>query len=268
MTSKAPRRAHEDALPSYKKPPVTEVVCGLRFEPLGQLRVPHVGLLWDKFRDDYPAVEHAVPIGTEASILVDSLTGVPLPRIWFINSQGNQLVQFQWDRYYFNWRHRDDEYPRYSNIIKGYERARAALDEFLQELGFGPLKPLEYELTYINHIPKGSGWESTDDLPNVFTDFNWEVRQKRFLPKPANLSWHTRFPLPDDKGWLTVKLNQGKRKDDEMPVLLLELAARGMGPDMRQWFDLAHEWIVRGFADLTTDKIQTTNWKRERDTTS
>ena len=31
---------------------------------------------------------------------------------------------------------------------------------------------------------------------------------------------------------------------------------------MWNWFDLAHEWIVRGFADLTTEKIQQNIWRR------
>jgi uncharacterized protein (TIGR04255 family) len=268
MTPKAAKGAHKGAIPSYKKPPITEVVCGLRFEPLADFKIPHIGLLWDKFRKDYPSVEHAIPIGTETSIIVDPLTGAPLPRVWFINTQGNQLVQFQVDRYYFNWRQRGDEYPRYPRIIEAYESVKATLDAFLREMKLEPLKPVEYELTYINHIPKGQGWESADDLPQIFTDFNWKERQNRFLPKPANVSWQTRFSLPDDKGWLIAKLNQGKRKEDELPVLVLELAARGMSPDMRQWFDLAREWIVRGFDDLTTAKIQTTNWGRVRDTTS
>jgi len=33
---------------------------------------------------------------------------------------------------------------------------------------------------------------------------------------------------------------------------------------MRNWFDLAHEWIVRGFTDLTEKEMQETIWKRER----
>ena len=43
--------------------------------------------------------------------------------------------------------------------------------------------------------------------------------------------------------------------------------ARGQTVDkgkkqMWNWFDLAHEWIVRGFADLTTEKIQQNIWRR------
>ena len=33
------------ALPSYKNPPVNEVVCGMRFQVPDKLRIPHIGFL-------------------------------------------------------------------------------------------------------------------------------------------------------------------------------------------------------------------------------
>jgi len=235
---------------------------------LQELLIPHIGLLWERFRDEYPVVQHATPIGNEASILIDASTGAPLPRVWFISSSDNQLVQFQGDRFYFNWRRRGDEYPRYSTIISKFEEAKRRLDTFLSELNLGPLKPLQYELTYFNQIPKGEGWETMEDLGGVFTDMNWNSRPGRFLPGLTSLSWNIRFALPDKKGWLSAKLTQGKRKDDDVPVLVLEIAARGLdedtsAPNMRSWFDLAHEWIVRGFADLTAMEIQKRIWRRQ-----
>ena len=267
MTSTSKTSA--DPLPSYKQPPVDEVVCGFRFEPLPQLKVPHIGLLWEKFRQEYPLLQHAIPIATDPSLPVDETTGVPLPRIWFIGKADSELVQFQLDRFYYNWRHRGGDYPRYPSIIEKFEKAKSQLDALTDELQLGTIKPVEYELTYINLIPKGQGWESIDDLPRVIRDFTWQKEKHHFLPNPANVAWQVRFPLPDGKGWLNVKLNQATRKVDGLPVLILELAAKGLGEDssgrvMRNWFDLAHEWIVRGFADLTTKEIQEAIWKRER----
>jgi len=258
-----------DPLPSYKQSPVDEVVCGIRFEPLPQLKVPHIGLLWEKFRQEYPVTQHAIPIATDASLLVDETTGVPLPRIWFISKADNELVQFQLDRFYYNWRHRGDDYPRYPSIVEKFEKAKRQLDAFTDELLLGTITIVECELTYINHIPKGQGWESIDDLPKVIRDFTWQKQKHSFLPAPANVAWQTRFPLPNGKGWLNVKLNQAKRKVDGVPLLILELAAKGLGEEttataLRNWFDLAHEWIVCGFADLTTKETQETIWKRER----
>jgi uncharacterized protein (TIGR04255 family) len=256
-------------LPSYKKPPVDEVVCGFRFEPLSQLKVTHIGLLWERFRTEFPTVQHAAPIANDASLLVDETTGIPLPRVWFISKADNELIQFQPDRFYYNWRHRGDDYPRYPSIIKKFEKAKIQLEAFTSELNLGTIKPVDCELTYINHILQGQGWESINDLPKVIPDFSWQSEKHDFLPNPTNVAWQVRFELPENKGWLNVKLNQATRKTDGVPSLILDLTAKGLGGDktakaMRNWFDLAHEWIVRGFTELTAKEIQETFWKRER----
>lgn len=61
---------------------------------------------------------------------------------------------------------------------------------------------------------------------------------------------------------------QATRTKDKVPLLVLELMkTRAIGESaskeaIREWFDLAHEWIVRGFTDLTTTEIQKI-WERE-----
>ena len=39
-------------LPSYKRPPVDEEGSGFRFERLRELKVAHIGLLWEKIRNE------------------------------------------------------------------------------------------------------------------------------------------------------------------------------------------------------------------------
>jgi len=256
------------SLPSYKNPPVNEVVCGMRFDPSDKLRVTHIGLLWNKFRANYPIVQHAPPIASAiGEILIDKSIGMPLPRVWFINKTDDQLVQFQIDRFYFNWRRRQNGYPRYDYVIKKFESVLNTIETFFSEFDLGELKPIEYELSYINHIPKGQGWNNIDDLSNIFSDFFWKQTKKRFLPNPVKVSWQTEFPLPEQKGHLIVNLKQATLTEDKVPLFVLELKARGISESMsreaiREWFDLAHEWIVRGFTDLTTPKIQKI-WERE-----
>lgn len=257
------------SLPSYKKPPLNEVVCGMQFHTPDKLRLPHIGLLWDKFRKEYPIIQHAAPVATaKGGILIDKAIGVPLPRVWFINKSDDQLVQFQLDRFYFNWRRRESDYPRYDHVIKNFKSVLNIIVDFFGEFDLGELKPIEYELSYINHIPKGQGWNTIDDLPRIFSDFYWKQAKGRFLPNPEKVSWQTEFPLQEKKGHLTVNLKQATRTEDKAPLFVLELKARGIDEStskeaVREWFDLAHEWIVRGFTDLTTPEIQEI-WEREK----
>jgi uncharacterized protein (TIGR04255 family) len=256
-------------LPSYKKPPVNEVVCGMRFDTPDRLRIPHIGLLWDKFRQDYPIIQHAPPIAAaKGEIPIDNVTGLPLQRVWFINEADDQLIQFQFDRFYFNWRRRQDVYPRYPHVIKNFESVLNTIVNFFNEFGLGELRPIEYELTYINHIPKGREWNTIDELPRIFSDFVWKQTTGRFLPNPVNVAWQTSFALPDKKGLLTVNLKEAIRTEDKVPLFVLELTARGLGEStsknaFREWFDVAHEWIVRGFTDLTALEVQKVFWERE-----
>lgn len=256
-------------LPSYKSPPVNEVVCGMRYHKPDNLRINHIGLLWDKIRSEYPVVQHATPIGSNISeLLMDQTTGLPLPRVWFINDSDDQLVQFQFDRFYFNWRHRQGEYPRYPYVIEKFENVLDNIEDLFKTFELGKLNPIECELSYINHLEKGREWEESDDLSKIFSDFIWTKIPERFLPTPAKITWQTEFPLPDNKGKLLINLKSATRTEDSMPIFVLELIARGIGESedkkaILEWFELAREWIVRGFTDLTTPHVHEI-WERHQ----
>lgn len=245
-------------LPSYRNPPVNEVVCGMRIRPIDKLLIPHIGLIWNKFKSDYPNIQHAKVLSSpKGEIPIDKVSGLPIPRVWFINSSEDQLIQFQIDRFYFNWRKRKDDYPRYKHVISNFEKAYGIIGAFLDEFNLGELEPLEYELSYINHIPKGDGWETLDDLSNVFSDFTWKKVNSSFLPSPEEFSWEAQFPLPEQKGVLSTIFKKGIRAEDELPVLVCQLKAIGFDNNdtARNWFDLAHKWIVQGFTEITTKKM-------------
>ena len=232
------------------------------------MKILHIGLLWDKFRADYPIIQHAPPIASaKGEILVDPTIGMPLPRVWFISESDDQLVQFQIDRFYFNWRRRQSDYPRYEHVIKNFESVLNTIVKFFSEFELGEFKPIEYELSYINHIPKGQGWDTIDDLPKIFSDFVWTKPKERFLPNPEKVAWQAEFPFPEKKGHLIISLKQAIQKEDKLPLLVLELKTKGIAESTNkeaifEWYDLAHEWIVRGFTDLTTPEIQKI-WERE-----
>ncbi len=61
-------------------------------------------------------------------------------------------------------------------------------------------------------------------------------------------------------GRLHVSIQPGWRKPDNAPIYVLELTARGaptgIGMEGAQsFFDVGHDWIVRGFRDLTTSDM-------------
>ena len=265
-------------LPEFENPPVVEVVCGVLFQELASLLAPHLGLLWEKFKRDYPTCQEVPPLASiverfdeAAQVQIEFTDKPPLPRIWLIHRNQNGIIQVQRDRFLHNWKKvpPDDEYPRYRAVIQMFRDRLATFEAFLTETGLGTIEPKQYELTYVNQIPAGQAWTTLDDLGKVFPDFAWRPSQQRFLPSPEIVNWRTSFVLPERSGRLHATIRTGKRAEDGTRILGLELTARGMPAEasreaMWRWFDLAHEWVVRGFADLTGNEMHDSVWRRTR----
>ena len=101
-----------------------------------------------------------------------------------------------------------------------------------------------------------AGADSLSTIGKALPDFNWRGAAGRFLGIPEGFSWRTSFALPDQAGRLHATIHSGTRRTDSAPVVVLNLTARGLPrsdgrSEIWTWFDLAHEWIVRGFTDLT-----------------
>ena len=252
-------------LPDYKNPPVIEVACGISFETIEKFRGQHLGLFWQRVRNEFPLCEHAPRLEFNPQRLDFANY---LPRMWFINKEQNMLIQLQDDKFFLNWRRMQQEeaYPRYNRIIKAFKTNLGIFQKFLKEEKLESVNPKKCELTYINHIPKTEGWESLDDINEVFRDFRWSSNE-RFLPPPVGLGGQVSFLLDNGKGHLNVTLQHGARKIDKHPILILQLTATGLGADKSmdavwEWFEVAHEWIVCGFSDLTGATIQKDIWQR------
>jgi uncharacterized protein (TIGR04255 family) len=264
-------------LPAYENPPVVEVVCGVLFNPFQLLFAPHLGLLWEKYKSEYPNCREVPPLPPvieqfeEPPKMELQIADVPpLPRVWFMHVSDNGIIQVQRDRFLHNWRkvRPEDEYPRYHKVIEMFRDRLSRFESFLEENKLGIIEPLQYEMTYINHILQGVGWTKMNEIGNVFPDFTLRASEQRFLPEPEGINWRTMFVLPDRAGRLHVTIRRGIHRDSGLSMLLLDLTVRGMGSDkssegMWAWFDLAHEWIVRGFADLTGKEVQKKIWRQK-----
>ena len=266
-----------EILPSYEDPPVTEVVCGILFKPLEALLAPHLGLLWEKFKAEYSSCREVAPLAPaierfegQPEVKFFFADVPPLPRIWFVRSEDNAIIQVQRDRFLHNWKkvRPEDEYPRYHKVIQMFKDHLSRFRGFLQEYQLGAIEPLQYEMTYVNHISKSNAWTKIGEIGKVFPDFCFKENEQRFLPEPEGVNWRTTFVLPDKAGRLHVTIRNAISRDRNIPILLLELTVRGIGKDkslegMWPWFDLAREWIVRGFADLTSNEVQENVWRRK-----
>ncbi len=251
----------------YENPPINEIVCGIRFDSIQQLRSGHLGVLWQKFKPDFPKIEDRNFVGPVSKEDSENPDQVLLPRIWFIHENENELIQVQRNWFLHNWRKTqpDDRYPGYEKVVENFERYLHRFQEFLTEENLGNLVEKEYELTYIDLIPKGQGWENLGDLEKVFPRLLSLTRQSILSNDVRSINWQTILGLPDDLGQLGIAIRSANRVSNSQQLLHIEFKAlSNQVNQLRQaWFEAAHDIITKFFFNLVSDEIQERFWGRK-----
>jgi uncharacterized protein (TIGR04255 family) len=265
--------------PSFDSPPVIETVLGLQFTPLAAFGIPHFGLYWQRIRDQYPHQQAQAALnpaeeqyGDRPPMQPFGIEFVPLPevRCWFIDRTSTELIQVQRDRFIRNWRKtsESDVYPRYDALKPRFRDDWARFCTFLDEFGIGMPEVNQCEVTYINNFELGRELETYAEAHRVIRLLSPLVGRE-FLPDTEMVQMNASYLMPDKKGRLHVSLQPAIRRHDAKPLLQLTLTARGRpasskSQELLDWFDMGHEWIVRGFVDLTTREMHQL-WRRRSD---
>ena len=212
----------DNTLPDFEKPPIVEVVSGIQFKSIKDLTGPNLSLLGEKFKTEYPAVKEVLPLAPvlesydDASeremASFDHMFG--LTRYWFETTDSNGLIQVQKDRFLHNWRKEkdSDKYPHYNYVIGKFRSSLEVFEAFLDEKKIGKVQLTQLELTYVNHILKGEGWETFDDLGNISrTYYGVETKgdfyriQRRSTGKQALECLDRRVDCTYRLGWVSEK---------------------------------------------------------------
>jgi uncharacterized protein (TIGR04255 family) len=263
---------------SFRDPPVTEVAFAIQFGA----DVVDLELLGDiaaAVRDEFPArsTQPALaPIAEDFGLLPPAPTvilqmGPQLPRSWFSSSDGTRLIQVQADRVAYNWRQADPSlpYPRYGTLRQ--ELIEKVLPLISDDEGSGALPPINFvELTYINELlwPESEPRGQRPRLGRFIRSL--QPFGGEFLEEPEDARLQARWRIAGDdgapRGRLYASIEPAFRSD-QRPVYYLTLTARlrATNPDALgtvALLDEAHVWIVKGFADLTSDKMQDI-WERD-----
>lgn len=259
-------------LPDFTKPPVVEVAISIQFERLANLRAAHLGLLWNEFKHQFPRTEEHPPMDQPMENLggflppqmrVQIETVMPVPRVWFLNAAGTQVIQIQQDCFVHNWRKIDvptEVYPRYEKIRSTFQDELSAFLRFAEREGIGTIRPIQCEITYVNHMIAGSGWEQLGELERVFAPWSGNYSDT-FLKRPEQARIAVRHLIPgangDPIGRLYIDVAPAMNLKTQSPMFVLTLTARGrpQGDGVEgalAALDIGRDWIVRGFASVTT----------------
>jgi uncharacterized protein (TIGR04255 family) len=259
-------------LPDYERPPIVETVLGVQFDALPEFKNAHLGAFWKSLEPEgWPSVYDAPPLepqferfsetgGWSKSSVELRLAQTMPSRLQIKNEPGDQMIQVQNGRLHFNWLGQaGGQYPRWPEVREGFSDTLSHFIEFVSLEQLGDFHANQWEVTYLNHIPKGSVWLTPDD----WGFFNLLSRGPKVhdLIQAESFSGTWQFIIPEKRGRLHIQWQHGLRtQPQEEEVVILTLTARGplpQGPDgfgaILQGLDLGHETIVRSFAIMMTD---------------
>jgi uncharacterized protein (TIGR04255 family) len=204
---------------------------------------------------------------------IEQLNQVQLPRVWFISKDNERLIQLQADRISVNWRSMSGDptkYPRYSKLRDIFKRQLATLIE-IAEKRERLAQVIACEVLYVNPVsPPGRTEPGTH--PDLATIINRLRRPPRgaFLGKPEDSQWQARWRIPSENngepaGRLHVYAAPAL-SEDQRPIYVIQMNGRTTpaSPDSKgalDALDLGHKWVVKGFEDITTNKMHQI-WER------
>jgi uncharacterized protein (TIGR04255 family) len=234
-----------------------EVVLGIQFLPLAGFSAPYYGVFWQRIKHDFPQMQVQQPIITPQLIEADG--GLPV-RVWFLNENGDHLLQLQGDRLILNWRKIGaSAYPRYETMKPHLLALWETFVAFLAEEGISQPKPLHSELTYLNHIDLDAEITKGRKLEEVFA--YWAGGPTLFLEETLVSRASSTLVLPDGTGQITVSFQPAVSLDGAKQVTQLVFTthmgiASASTADVGATLDRAHDLNIRAFREFITDRYQ------------
>ncbi len=270
-------------LPSFRKPPVSEVALAVSFEPIEGLNTFEIFRLYEhQYKADLPRVEEKPvvmmpkerfgPARHMPEIQIQLGDVRSLPRYWFLDKPGVHLVQVQRDWLARNWRRTESrvEYPRYPRLREDFEKDLNALTAQMENQGLGGVVPVQCEISYVNEIrPMEPFWSDHSDISAILRVW-CDEEPGGWLAQPEEAQVSVSYVIAQEGepiGRLRVILQPAFSLTDQKPIYVMNLTARGApradGIDgVFDFLDIGHEWIVRAFDSLTTDAMHDA-WEKE-----
>lgn len=182
-------------------------------------------------------------------------------RCWFFNQDETRLIQVQNNLFLHNWRKvvPTERYLHYDDLRPHFEREWQGFREFLEQEALGAPKVSLCEVTYVNHIDRGSGWETFADLSGLFP--NWSPKTSEdYLPSPELVAMNASYALKGLDGRLQISVQPAVRQTDAKETIQLTVTVRckpssSSNEDIYRGLDDARKWVVLGFTDFTSPKM-------------
>ena len=216
---------------------------------------------------DQPKLISGIPnLGVPQMAALFEKNSVPTPRLWCIGEDEAYLVQLQDDWYARNWRGFpiEAEYPNFRKLAPLFKDGLQHLTEYFESKEAAFI-PRSCEITYINHIPKPTDWNTLGEIEKVFTVWNMPEESIEFPGQPDQVTFESVYPLKaangEQCGHLIITAQSAAKLETGEELISLTLSARGVplsadNKGIIDFMNLGHEWIVKSFNNIITDEAR------------
>lgn len=261
-----------DNLPKFNKPPVIETILGVDFDPISDFQAPYYGLFLLEVKDTYKNFVELPPIDSQ----VERFEGDSVPiasfrfgyrpdiRCLFLDKTEKWRLQVQNNKFLSNWAKSltTSKYPNYELTSNKFKTNWNKFLTFLKKNNLNTPVVQQCEVSYLNHIEFGN----IRNLSEIFPFWNQQSKSNDFLPEAEATSARMIYRIPNNRGRLRVDITPNIRHIDSKKIISLSLTAKVFPKssgikDVVEAMNIGHEWVVRGFTDLTSDKMHKI-WER------
>ncbi len=259
-------------LPNFQAPPLNEMAVGVQFMPCRGYNSLMATDVWNLFRSEYPTAQEqpSTPPNFELfgpvhqPINFGFVQGPVLNRFFFVSKSGDDVIQFQSDKLFHNWRRLDQNmqshtYPRFEATFEKYSEELNILNSFFIQVQGDPISVNQAEVTYVNHIDISENPDPSEWLryinPEVgkVEDFIGNFRRVLYSPdgKPEGRIICESNSATDHQGRQLIVM-----------TLIVRGAPKGTGVSQAlEFLRKSRETVVTTFAELTTDSAHKV-WER------
>lgn len=252
----------------FERPPIVEAVLGIQFESI-PLTIAHYGWFWKQYlgqpwNDAITAsrledvFERFGPDRTWSRPRLRFEPGIDSRRFrqQFMNADGEHMLQLQDTRFVYNWKKSKGEggYPSFDRLRPEFFEHLSSYQKFLTEADLPQVQPNQWEVVYVNYIPRGDLWDTAEDWLDIFPGFYVpaDVRIDGFVG-----AWST--ILGQQEGRLHIELKHSQIAENKDEIIRLQLTARGPTvdhSDLSERFEAGHAAIVNTFTKMTSEAAQ------------
>lgn len=273
MPAEHSKTVDTEVIHSFERPPLVETVMGVQFKRLPKLTTPFLALFWASLGDDWTNVEEVAAQVPQYERFDDErswgqlaqisfrVSDVPEIRYRISNSRRTRMIQVQNGAIHYNWLGSGgQDYPRYAVVRPEFEDIVQRFSSFLDKRSIGTIEMDQWEITYVDHFPKGTVWNSKEDWSRLLhgASVPYSIAEGLALD---TVFLKSSYEIASRRGRLHIQVLHGQtqnpKANSRTEMLRVDLTARGpidKQTSMVEGLNLGRNAIVKAFFNLTSQE--------------